>query len=183
MRKLPVLITLCLVSVTAHAADNGFYVGAGIGGSNTSTDGSGPESETGYKLIGGFRLLDSLALEVNYLDFGKVGIQDRYPQCGGQICGVGDSASRTGLSGFAVGFLHFPVLDAFAKLGVAKVEAKTRVSGVSGKNDTTDVAWGAGVQAHFGSFALRGEYEQYKYKLNLGYEVRLFSVSFLYTFL
>ena len=45
------------------------------------------------------------------------------------------------------------------------------------------MAWGAGIQAHFGSFAVRGEYEQYKYKLNLSHGVRLYSVSFLYTFL
>jgi len=177
------LLTLCLASAGARAADNGFYVGAGAGASNISTDGSGTQSESAYKLIGGFRLLDSLALEVNYLDFGKVSLYDRYPQCGGQICGVGDTVAPTALSGFLVGFLHFPLLDVFAKLGVAKVEAKTNVSGVSTKDDTTDVAWGAGVQAHFGSFALRGEYEQYKYKLNLGSEVRLFTVSFLYTFL
>ena len=128
----------------------------------------------------GFRLLDSLALEVNYLDFGKT---DLVELCSPGLCGHGDTVEPTAFSGFAVGFLHFPVLDVFAKLGVANVEAKANVSGTSVKGDTTDVAWGAGVQAHFGSLALRGEYEQYKYKLEIGHEVRTLSIGFLYTFL
>lgn len=183
MRKLATLLTLCAISGAGHAADNGFYLGAGVGGSNFKTEGTVTDSDNGYKLIGGFRLLDSLALEVNYLDFGKTVIHDHYPQCAVPVCGTGDTVEPTAFSGFAVGFLHFPVLDVFAKLGVATVEARTNVSGISARDNTTDVAWGAGVQAHFGSFALRGEYEQYKYKLNLGHEVQVFSISFLYTFL
>jgi len=31
-------------------------------------------SDTGYKLIAGFRLLDSLGVEVNYLDFGSASL-------------------------------------------------------------------------------------------------------------
>jgi hypothetical protein len=180
MRRLPTLLTLCLISGASHAADNGFYAGAGIGASDFITSGHHTASDVGYKVIGGFRLLDSLALEVNYLDFGKTDVVE---PCSSGLCGHGDTVEPTAFSGFAVGFLHFPVLDVFAKLGVASVEAKANVSGTSVKGDTTDVAWGAGVQAHFGSLAVRGEYEQYKYKLEGAHEVRLLSISLLYTFL
>jgi hypothetical protein len=43
------------------------------------------------------------------------------------------------------------------------------------------VAWGAGVQVHFGSFAVRGEFEQFK--LRSSNNLKLLSISVLYTFL
>ena len=181
MRRVLTLLALCLISGASYAADNGFYAGAGIGYSDFTTSGHHTVSDVGYKLIGGFRFLDSLSLEVNYLDFGKTDLM--VDPCSSGLCGHGDTVESTAFSGFAVGFLRFPVLDVFAKLGVASVDAKANVSGTSVKGDTTDVAWGAGVQAHFGSLALRGEYEQYKYKLEIGHEVRMLSIGFLYTFL
>ena len=177
---MPTLLALCLISGAIHAADNGFYAGAGAGYSDFTTSGYHTVSDVSYKVISGFRLLDSLALEVNYLDFGKTDLME---PCPGGLCGHGGTVEPTAFSGFAVGFLHFPVLDIFAKLGVASVETRTNVSGTSAKGNTTDVAWGVGVQAHFGSFAVRGEYERYKYKLEGEHEVRMLSIGLLYTFL
>jgi OOP family OmpA-OmpF porin len=183
MRRLPAFLTLCLIATAANAADNGFYLGAGVGASEFKSGDWVDDSDSGYKLIAGFRLLDSFALEVNYLDFGK-GHATVYGSCPSGQCPIGAApVEATAFSGFAVGFLHFPLLDAFAKLGLASADTKAIVNSMSIKEDTTDVAWGAGVQAHFGSLALRGEFEQYKLKIAGEQDVQLLSISFLYTFL
>jgi hypothetical protein len=58
----------------AMAADNGFYLGAGISQSTTklglSGFGSDSVDDTGYKVIAGWRPLNWLAVEANYMDLG-----------------------------------------------------------------------------------------------------------------
>jgi hypothetical protein len=60
---------------TANAADNGFYLGVGVGQSNVDIDSATVHvdgDDTGFKAIAGFRPLDSFGVEVNYVDFGKI---------------------------------------------------------------------------------------------------------------
>ena len=59
MRRLPTLLTLCLISGASHAADNGFYLGAGMGISNFDSGAMVDDSDTGFKLIAGFRFFPS----------------------------------------------------------------------------------------------------------------------------
>ena len=58
----------------AHAADNGFYLGAGF--TQAKIDDIGPSidfEDDSFKLIAGFRPLDAFGVEFNYIDLGKDG--------------------------------------------------------------------------------------------------------------
>jgi hypothetical protein len=54
------------------------------------------------------------------------------------------------------------------------------LEGFGTSDKSTDFAWGFGAQAHFGSFAVRGEFEQYQL---YNADQKLLSLSFIYTFL
>ena len=161
------LLALSLVAGTAQAADNGFYIGVGVGSSKFDVDEALDDSDLGLKAIAGVRLLDSFALEASYIDFGKA------------TSDVSD-VKATALGAFALGFLHFPLLDVFAKAGLAKVDVELGTGSENSSDEHTDFAWGLGAQAHFGSFAVRGEFEQYQL---FSADQRLLSLSFIYTFL
>ena len=161
------LLALTLAAGTAHAADNGFYLGVGVGASEFDVNDALDQGDIGAKVIAGVRLLDSFALEATYVDFGKADADT-------------SSVKGSALGAFALGFLHFPLLDLFAKAGLAKVDADLSSAGVAHSDKDTDLAWGLGAQAHFGSFAVRGEFEQYQL---LGADQQLLSLSFIYTFL
>ncbi len=134
---------------TAHAADNGFY----IGGSLAQTD-SGVRSanfnftdrDSGYKLIAGFRPLDLLAVEVNYVDLGE-------PRAGAL------RAQSTGVDAFVMGFLPIPLIDVYGKVGLVNWRTTASGPGLTLHRTGNDLALGAGVQVHLGSLAARLEYE------------------------
>src|SRR6187401_138280 len=73
-------LSLAAIAPQAAAADNGFYIGAGI----TTTDfkmsiddfGSETLDDNGFKVIAGFRPLDWLAIEANYIDLGDAEFDD-----------------------------------------------------------------------------------------------------------
>src|SRR3954465_6616184 len=66
------LLSLAALAPIASAADNGFYLGAGI--TDTQFDikdvGNGNLDDNSVKVIAGVRPLDWLAFEANYLDLG-----------------------------------------------------------------------------------------------------------------
>jgi opacity protein-like surface antigen len=180
------LLTLCLATSVAAAADNGVYLGAGLGRSDFNLDAPLDSKDTTWKAIAGIRLLDSFGVELNYTDFGKATVPTGVACVAlvGANCPSTSQVEGTALSAFAVGFLDFPVVDLFGKVGLARGDAKLRTPGFpafSASDSSTDMAWGAGVQAHFLSLAVRAEYERYKIfgdtKVSLG------SLSFIYTFL
>lgn len=180
---LPV-ISLALMG-TAQAADNGFYVGVGAGSSHFDLPEALDDKDLGIKLFAGFRLLDSFAVEASYADFGTATAQAQIacPAVVGFPCPEVTHVDGEALGAFALGFVNFPLLDVFAKLGVARVEAKltTPDAPTFNANDKkTDIAWGFGAQAHFGSLGVRGEFEQFKLS---GTDQQLLSLSFVYTFL
>ncbi len=180
------LMMLCLASGAAAAADNGLYLGGGLGRSDFKLDAPLDATDTTWKAIAGVRLLDSLGVELNYTDFGKATVPTGVACIAlvGANCPSTTKVEGSALSAFAVGFLDFPVIDLFGKVGLARGDAKLRTPGFptfSASDSNTDLAWGAGIQAHFLSLAVRAEYE--RYKIFGGTPVRLGSVSFLYTFL
>ena len=68
---------LSFISLPAVAADNGFYLGASVGQSGVEVDEvvggfdlNYDSSATAYKLIAGWRFLDWLSVEANYVDLG-----------------------------------------------------------------------------------------------------------------
>jgi hypothetical protein len=179
-------LSLCLVGAPALAADNGFYLGPGVGASKLDITDALDKKDTGYKFTAGFRLLDSFGVEASYADLGKASLPSGIACIAlvGVNCPSNANVSGKATSAFAVGFLDFPLLDVFAKAGVSRVSGKFRVPGVSSlsaSDSTTDLAWGMGLQAHFLSFGVRAEFERFKVFEDV--KTDLISVSVLYTFL
>jgi len=59
-----------MFSVSAFAADQGFYIGANVG--STSSDYDGSKSATAFALQGGYRFMKNVAVEAQYGDFGDI---------------------------------------------------------------------------------------------------------------
>jgi hypothetical protein len=67
-----IALALALGATPALTADNGIYLGGSIGQSGAKDDSVGFDADaTGYKLILGWRFLDWLSVEGNYVDFGS----------------------------------------------------------------------------------------------------------------
>jgi hypothetical protein len=186
MSKTIALLALSLASGVAAAADNGFYLGGGVGRSDFDIDDALDSKDTAYKAIAGVRLLDSFGVELNYMDLGKASVPSGIACIAlvGAPCPSTAVVDGTALSAFAVGFIDFPLLDLFAKVGLSRTDAKLTIQGTpstSTSDKSTDVAWGLGVQAHFASLGARAEYERVKIfgDTNVG----VISLSFVYTFL
>jgi hypothetical protein len=160
-----------ILSGTAIAADNGFYLGASIGQSNVDVSSGVAHAngdDTGFKAIAGFRPLDYFAVEVNYVDFGEVS--------DGQY-----KAESDALSAYAVGFLPVGPIDLFAKAGL--VNSDTSLKGTVNeafKSDGTDFTYGVGFQFRLLSLSARIEYEIYD--IQDVKDLNLLSLGLTYTF-
>jgi opacity protein-like surface antigen len=176
MRARMLALTLLVAATSAspaQAADNGFYLGAGVANSDFGIENPGSlapfdDEDQGFKLIAGFRPLDNLGVEINYADHGDASVPGSLacaPLPAAPCASRVDLSAKT-LAAFAVGFIDFPFVDLFGKIGAAswKVDAKTATPslGFSTQQDDIDLAWGGGVQARLGSLGARLEYEQFK---------------------
>ena len=145
-------LALLLLAGAASAADNGIYFGASVGDSNieiheglAQVDGS----DTGFKLIAGFRPLDWLAVEGNYIDMG------------------GDSAEGTSIDSSAISvsallLAEVGIVDLYARAGMAMWDTEFSSLGDSVSDDGWEPTYGVGVGVHFGSLGVRAEYEYLK---------------------
>ncbi|WP_116807819.1 outer membrane beta-barrel protein [Steroidobacter cummioxidans] len=160
-RWLALPIALCAASPAALARDPalaGPYIGGSIGDSTLELkdDDTGQKfdaDDTGYKLTAGYRIIDWVAVELNYTDFGKP--VDR-------IFGVDLEADYSAVSVSALGMLPLGRnFDLFGRLGVARVDAKFRARGFdnSVSDKSTEPLFGIGAQFRANNFAVRIEYE------------------------
>jgi hypothetical protein len=162
-------------SGAAFAADNGFYLGLGVGQSNIEIDDIGgltsedfKGDDAAYKLMAGIRPLDWLAVEASYVNFGEV--ED-------DVMGVSFRAEGDGISAFAVGFLAVGPVDLFAKGGLITWDSK--ITGFD--EDGTDLAYGVGAQFRFLSLGVRAEYE--RFDVDEVDDLSMISIGVTYTFL
>src|SRR6185295_4339878 len=179
---LTAIAAFALAASMAAQADTqpGFYAGAGLGTTKIADDafdGSGiDESDTGFKIFGGYVFNENWGVEVSYFDFGEA-----------SASGGGDSVSIgvSGLSASGVGRL--PINDMFAvygKLGFASydVDAKFNIAGFgrgSASDSDSDLIYGVGGALSFGgNFEARLEYEA----LNVDGDASMISVSGLFRF-
>jgi hypothetical protein len=152
-------LSLATMAPQAAAADNGFYLGAGL----TQTDFGSSVDGNNFKIFAGFRPLDWLAVEANYIDMGAES-------------DFGDSVDASALTLSGLLIAEVGVVDLYARLGVANWRGEVFSFSDSGWDPT----FGAGIGAHFGSFGLRAEYET----INASYfDEDTISLSFTYTFL
>jgi hypothetical protein len=168
----------------------GTYVGAGAGESHlrTGTEVIDPGPPGGYngpgykfdarhsawKATAGIRPLSRLGVELQYLDFGRVSTGVA-PTGGGTLL----AAEAEAMTVFGLGYLPLPVpfLDVYGKLGVARLRTSLKEIGpiaiicpvgvtpclpptFNQVDWTTNLAYGAGVQAKIRHFAIRAEYER-----------------------
>ncbi len=113
-------LSLAAVAPQAAAADNGFYLGAGITKSEFDVDEFGSDSldDNSFKVIVGFRPLDWLAVEANYIDLGGDSFEDDF---------LGDvSIDTTAWTVSALGIIEIGVIDLYARLGMANSADRRR---------------------------------------------------------
>lgn len=148
------------------------------------------EDTSGFKLIGGVRPLDHLAIEANYVDLGSSGAELSIV-CAAAIgfpCPNQASIDGRAVSVSVLGFVTLPLVDLYGRLGVARWEADgdVRFTGAGSgltmpkTREGTDPTVGVGVQFRFASMALRAEYEYFEI---LDDSAAAISVGFTYTFL
>jgi OOP family OmpA-OmpF porin len=154
-------------AMAAHAdTQPGFYAGASVGATQISDDGfdngNVDDSDTGFKVFGGYSFNDNFAIEASYFDLGEVSGRDNFPPFGA----VGFDVGVSGLNASAVGRL--PVSETFAlfgKLGFASYDLDVSVSvpGFGSGSDSeseSDLTYGLGVAFKFAEqWEARVEYE------------------------
>lgn len=155
-----------LASTTAVAqTESGFYVGAGIGEATIEIDDTGfDDSDTAFKVFGGYDINRFFAVEAAYFDGGTA----EQELAGMSFVG----STEVDTSGFDLAALgRLPINDVFsvhAKIGIASYDVDTtiRVSSRFGQSVTKenisdeDVLFGFGAAFDIGaSFGLRAEYE------------------------
>jgi Outer membrane protein beta-barrel domain len=173
-------LSLAAIAPQAAAADNGFYIGAGV----TTTDfkmsiddiGSETLDDSGFKIIAGFRPLNWLGLELNYMDLGEAEFED----------GSDVSIESTAITASALFIKEWQVIDIYARLGMANWSSDFDAPGGSLSEDGWEPTYGVGIGAHFGSLGIRAEWEQFSNEALddfLDTDVSTISLSFTYTFL
>lgn len=148
--------------------DTGLYLGAGVGASESKIDtggftGSVDESDTGWKIFGGYQFSRHFAVEAGYYDLGKVSFSGT---AGGAALSGNFDSTALGLS--LVGIL--PVWNNFSLLGRLGVsygeqEASATLGGAIGSasDETTELTYGLGLRYDFGrNVMVRGQWERFR---------------------
>jgi len=189
----------------AMADDSFWYGGINIGRSKAKIDdaritsqlvGAGPvsitdnNSDTGYKLFGGYQINKNFALEGGYFNLGKFGYTATVPAPGT----LSGNIKLQGLNLDAVGIL--PITEkfsAFGRLGVQYAQAKDSFAGTGAvtvtnpnpSKNATNYKAGVGVQYDFTqSLGMRAEAERYRIDDAVGNkgDVNMYSVGLIYRF-
>jgi outer membrane protein with beta-barrel domain len=170
-------LSLATIVPQAAAADNGFYLGAGITKTEFDLDGDGFGSESlddnSFKIIAGFRPLDWLAVEANYIDLGG-------------DSGDGFDLDTTAITVSALLLAEVGIVDFYGRLGMANFQTDVDIDGLGDfSDDSWEPTYGVGIGAHFGSIGVRAEYEMFSAELfdQLDSDVSTISLSVTYTFL
>ena len=148
-----------MAAFPALAVDNGIYLGGSVGQSGVDIDDIGFDDgdfsgdATAFKVIAGWRFLDWLSIEGNYVDLGSAD-----ERVDGDLFEV----DASGLSVSAVGFLPIGPVDLFARVGVINWDADISIEGLGEVGDDgTDLTYGVGAQFRVWGLSLRAEYEQF----------------------
>jgi opacity protein-like surface antigen len=173
-------LAIASIMATAPALANevnvplGLYVGAGITQSRfDARTFSVDNKDKSWKAITGWRFHDSVALELNYVDFGKA-------TAPAAPLGVPSATEATATSLFVLGIVPLQWLDLYAKVGGARTQAKGSIRGVPFRDSSTKLAYGGGLAWRLDNLAIRAEYE--KYTVNSVKDLDLITLALTYTF-
>jgi len=195
MRKMWIAATLAIAVVVLGAAPaahaRGFYVGGSLGqtsadmGFGSSTPGiSVDDSDTGFKLLGGYNIVKYFAVEGSWVDVAGISMEASDPLLGTMSA----SAEADGFAFEAVGILPIGKrFQLFADYGMYMWDGTTTVSAsdplipsFSASDDGSDPTYGLG----FGwSVIERGtlRFEAERYEIET-MDVDMYSVGFTYSF-
>jgi|SRR5688572_7338548 len=163
MRKTLVSLTIAwAVSTPAAAQETGLYLGGMLGQAQlTDWCDSAPgvtitaceDTDTGWKLLGGYRFSRYLAIEATYIDWGKVT---------GTANGISAAAEQTSMGVGVVGSLPItPQFAIFGSAGFLTTEQEISRPGATFKRDDTEFHYGLGVKYAFtANWAARAEWER-----------------------
>lgn len=152
---------LALLTVSAQAADEGFYVGLGTGQAQVKDEpsqfpGQGfNENSTPYRVFGGYRLglipILDFAAELGYRDLGEAE---------GNVAGT--SAQYKIKGGDASLLAIFPILgfDLFGKVGLMQFDLDKTFAGATTGYSGTAPIYGVGAGFRIWRFGIRAEYER-----------------------
>jgi len=175
---------------SGHAAAD-FYVGAAVGQTTVQVELSDydyyyyfsdeerpklDETDTAFKLFGGYMFNDYIGVEAAYLDMGQVSKTFGYD--GGEFSlfsgDVTVDAELTGITVQLVGQYPIGPVDLFAKVGFLAYDVKlieTEREYYNGELEYidrdrssfegTNTVWGVGVRYNFDRYAVRVEYEDF----------------------
>jgi OOP family OmpA-OmpF porin len=157
MRRIAVFATtlaLALVATPAVLA-NGFYVGGAFGQTSADIDGASmqgfgssvdvDDTDTGYKLFGGYNFMKHFSVEAGYVDVGESSIDATAGTLTSSM-----TAEADGFSASAVGILPIGErFNVFAKYGFYQWDAEvtasmTGLGSFSASDDGTDPTYGLG---------------------------------------
>jgi OOP family OmpA-OmpF porin len=188
MRKtLFILIFVVGLALPALAADkNGFSLGGGISSATISVEGMYDEmdsgdfkdSDTGFKVFGGFRFLTFVGVEVGYMDLGAP-----TDSTGGDEP-MDIEVSLNGYDAAVVGYLPLGPVDIFGKAGMfwwnGDVQEALAQYSADDLDSGSDPFYGIGVGVWLGQFNIRAEYELFDVEGTK--DVNQISLGFSYTF-
>jgi hypothetical protein len=167
MKKYGVLLAVILMAsaVPASAANLGFYVGGGIGKTTLEVTDFYPELVThrggegqfGYKLYGGYRIFDFLAVEGGLTDFGDV----KSWETGSNMIRNEVTIGISGWNAVAVGLIPLGKVDLYGKLGAFSWNRDERIvtvdDDVSESYSGTDLTYTLGIQFNWEHLIVRAD--------------------------
>lgn len=157
----------------SQASAQGFYMGASFGKTDADsanavpdliTSGSVDGTDSGIKLFGGIAFSKNVALEMAYVDLGKLTYSGTY----GFVPVTGGTLETSGFNFAFVGTIPLnPSFSIFGKLGMFMWEAEARdvTGGIPFWQtiDDVDISYGFGAAFHVNkSFSVQAEWEQYE---------------------
>lgn len=158
-----VLVSGFTAAAPAAAQDSGVYLGASLGAGTARTTCNGitgtcDDSDTGYKLFGGYQVNRNFAWEAGYAYLGDV------TATGTDALGTPVSFEKTNKALDFSGIVTLPVNDRFAvfgRLGIYRSQVERRGTS-SGSAHNASFTWGAGLRFDLGrAFAVRAEWQNY----------------------
>lgn len=167
-----VILPAAFLAISAPAAaqqsDMGFYIGGAYGMSSFDIDTAGitnpsvDDSDSGFKIFGGYQFSRNWGVEVGYVDFGKAGIR-------GSILGTPFNGDLGVTALTVAGTGTMPMNESFSllgKVGIWNWDAKASVAALgtvgTASDSGTDLFFGVGLRYNLSkNLGLQLEVEQY----------------------
>jgi hypothetical protein len=180
MKKIIITFLLIFLSSVSFAEDR-FYIGVEVSNNEYDTGVSAvsgatlDDEDTGYAIVGGFKLADNIDLEFGYRDFGEASLKgdsgDTFTFNGTDYVFTASATIKAEADSFFLGVKPSHNLtdnvQVFGRLGFHAWDSKLSVSSGTSSSDVnedgTDPYYGVGLSAKFGNgFVAEASYNTYE---------------------